>query len=487
MKNNYYRFTELDFSEKWAHLFKNDFKWVNEKSCWFYWDGFRWKEDLSRKVYKTADRLLPEIRQDLMAAIAELKEKTKDMDDSQTKAIQKKKFPTYNESLIQELFSGISRSKRTIESIPTSRGIKNILDLAASQPDVSASYSDFDSKGHYIGVQNGIVDLRTGELADHNSSYLITKSCSTVYDPTSKCPSWINFLETVFSDDPDTIDLLQRIAGQTLLGTPEKDKLIILNGTGANGKSTFIDTIKNLLGDYAITMDSEAITQKTGGDKGYYKATLRGSRLALLNETDQGVKLDESFVKSIVDSGEISAREIYGRPFCFQPVATSIMATNYLPRISSNHSIKRRLIVIPFSKQIPESQRKANFRKAYLEPELSGILNWMIEGLHNYYTSGLKPSKTVLDYTNEYFSSNDRVSTFIEQSCFESPSSKIKLQDIKKAYALWAEQSGYKSVGNDRLSQEMRDRGYNVRKSSGGIFWVFGLILKPPEFSGYSS
>ncbi len=342
---------------------------------------------------------------------------------------------------------------------------------------VSKSFSDFDSEGHHLGVKNGILNLKTGKLIVDKPEYLITKSAGTDYDPDATCPNWLNLLETVFQDSTETIQFVQRIFGQSLLGTSDKDKLIIMSGNGANGKSTIMDTMIDLLGDYAVNTSANAIIQSKA-NKDYYLAELKAIRLSIINESKKGAYLDEELVKSLVDSGKIQARKIYQAPITFQPVATPILATNYRPRMSADYSITRRILFVPFDYQIPEEERNPNFRNQVLIPELSGILNWAFEGCKQYQQEGLNPPKAILNATNKYFIENDRIARFMEELLVVDVAGREALKDIKTLYANWAEDNGYREINADRVANDFRQKGFKVEKRNNGLYHVLGVRVK---------
>lgn len=324
-----------------------------------------------------------------------------------------------------------------------------------------------------------MLNLKTGELVVDRPEYLITKSAGAEYDPEATCPNWLECLNTFFQGSSETIAFIQRLFGQSLLGTSDKDKLIIMSGNGANGKSTITDTMIDILGDYALNTSASAIIQSKS-NKDYYLAELKAIRLSIINESKKGAYLDEELVKSLVDSGKIQARKIYQAPITFQPVATPILTTNYRPRLSADYSINRRILLVPFDYQIPEKERNANFRTEVLLPELPGIFNWAVEGCLQYQKEGLNPPKSIVKVTNEYFRENDRIGRFIEEWLVADAKGRETLKDVKSAYSTWAEGNGYRDITSDRVANDIRQKGYTVKKSTGGVYHVFGLRIKTP-------
>lgn len=451
-----FQYTDFGNAKRWAFLFQEKFKWIPELKTWFLWNGARWEDDITGRHVCNVDRLLDDIDNDRALLLALNKEQPE------------------NQHAIDEL---LKQNQSWRKSSQAMSHIHAMTKLARSQPGVSQSYTAFDSKGHFIGVQNGIINLETGEFVTDQPQYYITKCCNAVYDPEAECPEWEQFLMRIFEGDRAKVAFIQRLIGQALLGTSEKSKLVIFCGNGANGKSTLVDTIITLLGDYAKNTSAGVVTESKH-NKEYYLAELKGVRLTVINESKRGAYLDEELVKSLVDSGEIQARQIYKAPITFQPVATPIFTTNYPPRISADYSISRRLIYVPFSFQLPMEERDPKFRTDVLEKELSGILNWALDGCRQYQEQGLNPPTSIIDATNAYVHENDRTGRFIDERCAESPAERTKLEEIKNAYLQWSEQKGYRDITEDRIANDLRSRGFRVEKRNGGYYYVLGLRLR---------
>lgn len=452
-------YTDLGNAKRYAHLFKDRYKWIYELKQWYRWNGSRWEDDSIGSSTFRFEEALQDIAQDLRFL--------KELLDTR--------------QITEERYDKLRKENKKWHHISQSAGkINAAITLARTQPGMSKSFAEFDSKGQYLGVSNGVVNLRTGELVVDQPDYFITKSCGASYDPQATCPNWLIFLDQIFEGSSDKIDFTQRLFGQGMLGTADKSKLIIMCGTGANGKSTLTDTMVSLLSDYALNTSANTIIQSKA-NKDYYLAELKGIRLSVINESKKGSYLDEELVKSLVDSGEIQARQIYQAPITFQPVATPILTTNYRPRISADYSINRRIIFLPFEHQLPKDQRNPNFRAEVLDPEMSGILNWALEGCRQYQKQGLNPPDCITTATNEYFQENDRIGRFIEERMCIDAGARIKLQNVKDQYVHWAILNGFNEASTDRVSQEFRHRGYLVEKRNNGVYYVLGLRLKSEQ------
>lgn len=451
-----FQYTDLGNAKRWGSLFSQKYRWIPEQREWYVWNGARWQPDTSGKQVCSIDVVLDSLDEEYALLKAIGKEQP-----SNAAQIEKRK----------------EANRKWYSASQAMTHITAMNKLARTQPGISMSYTEFDSKGHFLGVDNGILNLRTGEFVEDQPQYYISKSCGTAYDPAATAPEWEKFLWRIFEGDATKIAFIQRLFGQSLLGTSDKSILTIFCGHGANGKSTLVDTMISLLGDYGKNTSATAVME-TKANKEYYLAELKGIRLSIINESKQGALLDEELVKSLVDSGKIQARQIYRAPITFQPVTTPILTTNYAPRITGDYAIARRILFVTFPFQLPQAERNPKFRTQVLEPELPGILNWALEGCRAYLEHGLNPPDCVVESTRAYVKDNDRFGRFLEDRCITADDARVSLMDIKAAYASWLEEKGYREIGEDRVSQDLRSRGFVVEKRNGGRFYALGLRLQ---------
>lgn len=473
-----FEYTDLGNAQRWVSMFSQHFKRVPERNTWMCWDGTRWSIDNhGNYMRQTINDFLSSLDADAKEIAAALAELQKDIDTSSEKSIKnalKDDLDKLDEfSRLNELAKACSKWRKICQS---KQRIDAMLQLAANMG-ASISYTEFDSKGKYLGVHNGVVNLATGEFVQNDPAYLITKSVAAIYDPKATCPNWQEFLNTVFEGDVEKIAFFQRVAGEALLGERCKTKLLMFIGDGANGKSTAVDTLFMLLDNYATTTNPDAITT---GDRSneYYLATLKGARLTVLNESRANAKLDNRMVKQLVDSGPVQARQIYGKPFMFQPTLTPIMTTNSPPIITSEYAINRRILCVVFTYQIPEAKRDPNFIKNRLQPELSGILNWALEGCKQYNEQGLNPPESILQSTREYLYEYDRVLKFINEELERDEACKISVKDFYALYLPWCKHHDFDPYSSKQLNQELRGMGFQVKISTGNVYYVFGLKRK---------
>lgn len=474
--------TDLATGERYARLMRNRFVWVPVAKQWFYWDGTRWKPDEDGLHFQAMKEVIDDIGNEVALAQAKMCEIQASLGLSGEISAKEYQVLMARQPEFMALAEKCKAHREWMDKLCNVTRIDAGLKCAKSEPGMVTSYETFDSKGKYIGVKNGVVNIDTGEFSVNDASYMITKQCNTEYDPDAQCVEWKKFLTEIFEGDEGKIDFIQRLMGQALWGSPGKDKLAICCGTGANGKSTLFDTMEAIAGDYAKVSSARTLTDRVG-NKEYYVADLKGVRLALINETQIGALLDEETVKSLVDSGRVSARYPFGRPFNFQPVATPILITNYEPQITADYAINRRLAFVRFDYTIPADKRDPKFRDKVLAKEYPGIFNWMLEGYQKYKIHGLSLPETIQRDTNEFIQQNDRVSQFIAESCSKMTGQRTSLKAFQNRYATWAQERGYREVGMSRVAQDLRSRGFEVKKANGGYYYVIGLMLKPLGFN----
>ncbi len=357
-----------------------------------------------------------------------------------------------------------------------------IRDLFKTEKGITLSLASFDSKAHYVGAKNGIIDLRTRDFITNKPEYLMMKSLAVSYDPEKDCPKFKKFIAEVMLGNPDVIAFMKRLAGQMILGITNKDKFVILIGDGLNGKSVFIDVLVNLLGDYAEQTDADVFTEKRS-NKDYFKAELVSKRLVAMNESSRGDKLDSSMVKSCVRSGKIVARSPHMKPITYQPMFTPVLSTNNLPYIEQDPAVWERLLIIPFDYVVPKDKRDGKLKENLIKEEAQGILNWMIEGAQDFLEQGLHIPDVIVQKQAEYRLKSDRVAQFLSDCCSESVSIKeslplrSKFNQILSGYKIWCNLNNYLPLGSGALKDELKKKGLKVGKDGDGDFSVSQVAI----------
>jgi putative DNA primase/helicase len=360
--------------------------------------------------------------------------------------------------------------------------------IKSARPYLTVASVQFDTRPDLLCVRNGVVNLRTGQLMPHDATMMLTKRTHIDYDPSATAPKWRAFLDRIFEGNGDVLQFIQRAVGYTLTGSTDEHCLFFLYGVGANGKSTFLEAMRMVMGEYYVTTSVEAMlaTEYTGGATPYV-ASLPGMRMAMASEMPEGRRFNESLIKDITGGGTITARRLYGDPFEFQPSHTMWISGNYRPRITgTDEGIWRRLKVVPFNAFIPPEERRPmgevldEFRS-----ELSGILTWAVQGSIAWYDWGLPASRTIEQATMEYRGEEDVVARFVAAECVLQPDAMTAKHKVFEAWQRWTDEESEKSANGwsqRRFTEQLKRKGVELG-GMGRMFYV-GIGLRTDRAEG---
>ena len=328
-----------------------------------------------------------------------------------------------------------------------------------------------------INCLNGTYNLKTGKLQRHDPADMITKQASVIFNESADCPLWRQSLETIFGGDQELINFFQAAAGYSMTGVNREQCLFILYGNGQNGKSTVIETIMTILGDYAMSASPETfMTKDRSGGADPEIVRLKGSRFVSTIEPQEHMKFNDGLIQQLTGNYTITARPLYSKAIQFKPVFKLWMATNHKPVIrGQDDGIWRRIRLIPFLVRIPDDQKDPDLPDKLLE-EASGIFNWMIEGYNDYTRYGLTPPQAVVEATAEYRSEMDIIASFLDDCVQESFDGSILSSDMYHCYKAWCQENGFKGVMNQiKFGRELNkripsDRSMNGKRYSGYEF-----------------
>jgi putative DNA primase/helicase len=323
-----------------------------------------------------------------------------------------------------------------------------MLALAATEPEVALRGGDFDRDPWLLNVANGTLDLRTGALRLHRPEDQLTKVAPVAYDAAATAPRWERFLREVTGDDPAMIAFLQRSVGYGLTGNTGEECVFFLYGTGANGKTKFLETLRALLGDYALNANFAMLLdmgKRSSAAASPDIARLRGARFVTAVEAPGGKPFDETVVKQIVGGDTLTARHLYHEEFEFVPAFKLFLAANHKPPVrEQTEGFWRRMRLVPFTVTIPEEARDPELL-AKLKAELPGILNWALAGCAAWRESGLQPPAVVMRATAAYREENDVIAEWIAACAIMDPTAWTANGDLYKSYVEWR----YQTYGNE--------------------------------------
>jgi putative DNA primase/helicase len=253
--------------------------------------------------------------------------------------------------------------------------------------------------------------------------------------------------------------------------------MFILYGTGANGKSTFLNVIMNILGDYATATPTETFMKRTNDSLANDIARLRGTRFVTTTETEQGKRLSEPLIKQVTGNDRMTARFLYGEYFNFLPTFKIFMATNHKPVIKgTDHGIWRRIKLIPFTTTISDEKQDKHLEEKLLA-EKSGILNWLIEGVLRWRVEGLKTPQVITSANDEYRSEMDIIGNFIKDRCEQKPGVSIKARELFKVYQDWCDENNEHASSERFFGLRLKELGIEQKRLSDGRYWQ-GMIVR---------
>jgi putative DNA primase/helicase len=406
---------------------------------WIVWNGARWEMDNGYLIHDKGLKMIRGIYRELY--------KTAD----------------YRERIDIE--------KHAMQS-ESARRRKALIEVATWIPELNVCTDDLDKDKWLFNVRNGTIDLRTGDKREHRQEDLITRMADVEYDQNADCPAWKKFIMEIMDYNTELIHFIQNAAGWAISGDTSEQTMFILFGTGANGKSTFLNTIMNLLGDYAIATPTETFMRKSGDHITNDIARLRGTRFVTTTEAEHGKRLSEPLIKQITGNDKMTARFLYGEFFNFVPTFKIFMATNHKPVIKgTDHGIWRRIKLIPFTTRIEEDKQDKHLEEKLMR-EGPGILNWLIEGARRWREEGLKTPTIILRATAEYRSEMDVIGNFIRERCEHGAGFSIRARELFKCYQDWCDENNEHAVSERFLGLRLKEMGIGQKRSNDGRYWV---------------
>jgi putative DNA primase/helicase len=389
---------------------------------------------------------------------------------------------TVDTSKIREEAEGIKRREKYLTkhllSSQNAARFNSIKTLAQQQPGVIALPEQFDRQRELLNCRNGTIDLNRHAFVPHDRELLLSKSTGIAYAKGADCPLWNAFLSRIMGGKAHLVEYLQRITGYILTGLIFEQIVIILYGIGANGKSTFVNMLLRLMGDYGMQASIETFIERKNPGTPNDIARMKGARLVAVSESAKGAALNEGFVKQATGGEPLQARFLYGEFFQYAPEFKILLVTNHKPHIrGTDNGIWRRIRLIPFEETIPESEQDRRLEEK-LAKELPGILNWALEGCRMWQQIGEAPPVEVKAAVEQYRRDMDLLGEFLQECCALSPRAEVPFKDLYARYLAWCEKEGEKKpVSKKGFSRSLVERGMRSIKKSGGIHYLRGIAL----------
>jgi putative DNA primase/helicase len=464
-----YRPTDAGNAQRLADRYGMDVRWSSgvQGDGWLVWDGMRWAPDTMQEVDRFALAVADEVVRHAEAVEVQLRQAQASASDPPQPAEARRINDLRQEHRTWAMWARQSEMQ----------GHLRACQVVARQR-LAVDQERLDADDWIINTPSGMVDLRSGSTMEHDREALCTKVTGAA--PAGACPTWIAFLTRIMGGDPEMVAFLQRVVGYCLTGSTREQAIFILYGNGSNGKSTFLDTIRAVLGDYVMHARAETFMRdQRGGGIPNDIAALRGARVVTASEPEQGEQLDESLVKEMTGDAAITARFMRGEFFTFRPRFKVLLATNHRPVIrGTDHGIWRRIRLVPFTETIPDEEKDRELPTKLLA-ERDGILAWAVEGCLAWQRDGLAAPEAVVNATQDYREDMDILAEFLSEKCYRMGT--VKNQDLYAAFSAWQQANGEKPRAHRWLTRTLQERGFVQSPSRvNGRRWE-GLSLREEE------
>ena len=419
--------TDVGNAERFAREHHGHVLHCGKFGRWFIWDEKRWAQDDTGRVVELAKDTV--------------------------RGIHREAFESSDEARRKALASHANRSQ-------SASRIQGLVTLAKSIPTLAVSPADFERDPWLLNVLNGTIELQTATIRPPSPRDRIRKVASAAFDPNAAAPLWERFLERIFPD-ADLRAFVQRAVGYSLTGDTTEQCLFLLHGNGANGKSTFLEVIRRVLGDYALQSQADTfmVTDRRSSAASPELARLNGARFVSASELEQGQRLSEVLVKQMTGGEPMVARFLYGDPVEFRPAFKVWLAVNHKPEIrGTEEAIWRRIKPIPFAVTIPQDERDPNLVDRLME-EAPGILSWGVEGCVRWRAERLGAPSAVLEDAKAYRQEMDRLADFLEDECVIGADCRVRVADLYQAYVRHCEQNHDRPLGKKQFNVRLVERG----------------------------
>jgi putative DNA primase/helicase len=432
--------TDTWLAELFAEMYGDRLRHDHRRATWLRYDPPIWRRDVDGGIYRYAREFVRQLQQDAASLPA----------------------GTRRTDLLKFALKAEGKSE-----------IERFLGLARNYEPITDAGRGWDADPLLLAVPNGVVDLRTGQLRPGHAADRLTLMAAVPYAVDATAPRFMQFLEEVFDGDQEEIAFVHRFVGYCITGETKEQVLGIFYGTGANGKSTLINVLRAVLGDYAHNLPFSAIELKARSSIPNDIAGLEAKRFVTASETNDGTRLNEARVKMLTGSDPVSARFMYAELFTFRPVAKFILAVNHKPTVQDDSvGFWRRIRLVPFTRSFQGRAREDGLEERLIA-EGPGILRWAVEGCLAWQADGLGNPAAVKNATQEYQADSDPLAEFLDEVCEGDETATTRAGELHEAYAKWCDRRRLSKF--DRLSakdfgRRMADRFVRRKLMTG---WVY--------------
>jgi len=426
-------FTDLGNTKRLINAWGDRIRFVSAWGRWLLWDSTRWANDETGGIMRAAK-----------STIISMYREASDIESDKMRR-----------AFVKWALTSESRSK-----------LESMVALAKTERNIAIKASALDANHWLLNTRNCTIDLRTWESYAHRQTDLITKRINVDFDPQATCPTWERFIERVMGGDEELIDFVRRAVGYSLTGSVVEQCLFFMIGTGKNGKSTFIETLLALMGEYCLKTPTETLMARDRSGIPNDVARLAGKRLVVARETDENQRLAEAVVKDLTGGDTITARFLHHEWFDFTPSHKLWMYGNHKPLVrGTDEGIWRRIRLIPFTVTITPEERDPDLG-AKLTAELSGILNWALAGLGAWQRDGLNNPRAVREATAEYRAEMDVLAEFLDDCCIIDQRETVAAKSLYFVYQNWCDSVGERAMTQKSLGLRLKERGFSQQRTN---------------------
>lgn len=422
-------FDDVTCAKLFADTFADKLRFCTTANCYYYFDAARWRLDeasiRAARCAKTFAMLLVKLGSEQTSLES-----------------QKKFFQAANKYSSLHYRETLLRDARDVHAF---------------------SRTDLDANDDLFNVENGTLNLATGEFYQHRASDLLSRVANVTYDATARSGDFEKFIDEIMQGDTEKAKYLQKVCGLSLTADTSCEQCWLLYGaTTRNGKSTLVETISHVLGDYASAAPPETLAQRRNKDTRNASgdiARLDGARLLVMSEPPRRMLFDVALLKTLLGRDKITARQLYEREFSFVPKFKLLINTNNLPLVNDNTLFQSgRVVVIPFEKHFePAEQDRTLKSRLQSSANASGILNWLLDGLRLYRAEGLEQPPSIVQATDEYEKSSDKLGLFVSE-CLHPCKQNCAASAVYNVYASWCDENGFGTENKRNFFDELSAR-----------------------------
>jgi putative DNA primase/helicase len=446
-----YDLTDTGNAQRFIDKFGENIRYNFDNKYWMIWDGKTWVRDAVQIVKNKADLMIEEMKEEIVAEP--------------------------NEKYAQEMF-------KNVKHLSSNSGKEAMLKEAMHIGKTPVRNNDFDKSMFLLNCENGVVDLRTGKLLPHNRDYMMSKNTHIEIDLENDPVVWLKCIDDIFLKSKGLIDFIHKSVGYSLTGSTKEQCFFQCYGNGSNGKTVFINTVMNILGDYALNAQVDSILTRGKSRSGNASpdiARMAGARFVRTNEPEEGARFNEGLVKQLTGSDVITARFLYGRDFEFSPIFKLWILCNYKIVVrGTDKGIWRRMRLIPFEATFEGANADKSIEDK-LKEELPQILGWAVKGCLRWLKEGLEMPVEVEQATKSYRQEMDIIESFLQDCVKIVPNGREKANDVFMAYKKWAQDGNEWCMSQSKFGTELGKKF--EKKNIRGYVYYLGFILKANDTS----